>query len=361
MRRPITIISIVFVSALFHTLYAQTVSSDVRLVQDDIPARFWWWSTKAELPLSPTFSLELRQLSLFARQEEFNGLARLEKRLHTVQAGTRIALPKFGLGIHLLGGVNTGHGNPTLGEFRGHLQWTQNVGSLAQPLLRIRIDLESVRQRETSVLTAVEEQILFSESTSQLGVEVLDRISVVGYYGRRFYSDANNKTSAYGYMLAQVVKDPDVRLGYAYAYTNSLSDNWQLVNTKLVSFDPVRRIFLYEYSYFYYPYFTPIKEQGHILIGVVQWSPVDRVLLYAKASIPVSSKGLLKYMPNSGNVPRPIDYNVYYTTTDILPTQIDASLLVTVSRAVLVRLDFEHFQKPYYKYHVLGLGASYIF
>jgi hypothetical protein len=242
-----------------------------------------------------------------------------------------------------------------MGDYYFKLQVNQTLSeSFEGPSIKMSLSGELYRERETSIATAIEDKISSDNLVGSLDFKIKNIFTISGKIIKQFYSDSNEKMHAYGVLLFHPFTDPWIAVGYAYAYSNSQFDNWSLSNSTRVGFDPVRRLGIYEYSYFYIPYFTPIKERGHLGLFVVQWGILSNLSVYAKATIPIWSIGLQKYFPTTGNTPAPIDYNAYYELEDILPTQYEASIISDILDPVIIRLNYEYFKKPYYSYSVLA-------
>lgn len=198
------------------------------------------------------------------------------------------------------------------------------------------------------------ENISFREAAGQIDISVMEEFDVVGRITRDWYSDGNRKDAGYAYLLAHILSEPKLMLGYAWSWANTERSNWQATGAE---FDPGTGQFNFEY--FYYPYFTPLQERGHQIVAIAQWWLFNSVLLHGKATIPVASRGRLKYMPESGRSPVPIDYDVTYEIDDILPEQYELGIITEALHPVVISVSGEYFSKPYYTYTAGRLALQY--
>ncbi|MBI1805222.1 MAG: hypothetical protein HYR77_12265 [Ignavibacteria bacterium] len=342
---------------------AQTLTLTTRFLNDNIPARIQQISSSLIVPISNSYSAQVGCRYFFVHQDLFDGIPQLRKTLYSLEAGLRARLLPQRVDLFAQGLLNLSPDIPPIADYLVRAQYSpsyfEDPGS--EPFVTARLQAEAARHREVTVATALDEQISYKELSVQLDVSCRKFIEVAGKFARQYYSDENQKTIAYAYAVVQPISDPAISLGYAFAYSNSLFDNWRLTDTKRIAFNPITREITYQYSYFYYPYFTPIKEHGHILIGILQWEVIDHCNLYAKATIPFWSRGLMKYFPSTGNAPAPIDYGVYYDADDVQPKQYEASIMTDLINPLMVRLNFEYFEKPYYINRALGINIQYAF
>ena len=342
---------------------AQTLSLSTQFRSDDIPANIQRLSSSLLIPFAGSYSARIGYRYYRVHEEAFNGIPELRKYLHTVTAGAEARFPEQGIELAGEAMANSSPDAPPTADYLMSAQYTHHfaVDPTEGTSITASIRGEAARYRETSVATAVGERISYRELALQVELDWWNSATLAGKVIQQRYSDENMKHISYGYLLFHLGDDPKISLGYAYAWSNSLFDNWRLTDTKRIAFDPITRVATYQYYYFYYPYFTPRKEHGHMFIGIVQWQAVDHLLFYAKATVPFSSGGLLKYFPSTGTTPAPIDYGAYYNAEDLQPKQYEASIISDVLEPLTMRLDFEYFEKPYYLYRGIGMNLQYVF
>jgi hypothetical protein len=215
--------------------------------------------------------------------------------------------------------------------------------------------LEVARAREVAVAAALAEGIAYDRVAGGLDLRLGARVSAAARLMRDSYSDDNRKLHGYAYGLLQLVSAPSVSVGYAWSFADTEFDNWRATGATL---DPATQI--YEYRYFYYPYFTPMEERGHAALAMFNWSAPGGATLAASANIPVASRGQRQNAPQWGTTPQPPVYG-YYSATGILPRQagVGASLPLLPRLSGAARYDW--FSKPYYSYHAGGVSLQFTF
>jgi hypothetical protein len=331
-------------------------------MKDEIPDRISQTDLSYAVSYGPSVALQTGYHYYFADEDRFNGVPHLRETLHRFGALAHVSLA--GSRFHLSAG-GAGVFAPARrpdGTYEVSLTYNQPIGRATDgPPYAINISSDFRRERELSVATAVDQQISYRQFSVGIDIDCRKVLSIAGMLVRQYYSDDNQKTISYLYTLFHVVADPAVSLGYAYSYSTSLFDNWRLTDTRRVSFDPLTRNATYEYSYFYYPYFTPIREYGHMLIALFQGQIIDHLVIYGKATVPFFSKGLSKYFPSSGPMPAPFDYDAYFDVRGVQPSQYEVRISTDLADPVTVQIRFEYFNKPYYTYHSLGVDCVYHF
>ncbi len=354
------VVKLGLISSLSQT---QTLTLGNQFLSDNIPARIQRLSPTLFFQFSENYTTQLGYCYYFAHQDSFNGLPQYRKTLHSIWMDFGAYFFQRRLELCSQGTVNASPENPPTWDYLLTLQYSQTIAeTFSEKPIKAKLRGEMGQHRELTVSSALHENISYNSFALQMELEWLKSITITGRYLRQFYSDENQKTVAYAYALVNIpIANPLISFGYAYAYSNSLFDNWRLTDTRRIAFNPITREATYQYSYFYYPYFTPIKEHGHIAIGIFQWQVVNHLLLFAKATIPFSSWGQLKYFPSTGNKPEPIDYGIYYIADGLQPTQYEVSIINTVLNPLTVRLDFEYFEKPYYIYRKIGIQLQHVF
>jgi len=334
---------------------AQVISTGTTLLRDDIPATIQQSHLRLAWPFAERFVSRTGYVYIFADQEAFNGLPRLRPALHRLSQSLEASIPEWNLHVLGEGSLSRVHTERWFGDFRAAAAYRQKLMLRRRGLpLTVSLRAEGGRARDLSVSTAIAEHVSPEYAESQADFSLADRLQLVGHVNRRWYRDGNRVDNVYAYALLHAVHSPRVSIGYAYAWSDSEFSTWSMTGS---SFEPRGRTFSYEY--FYYPYFSPLQERGHLFIGILQWMITPSVLVHGKASIPFWSRGQLKYMPETGRTPVPIDYGVQYELDDILPTQYDAGLYVSLSSAISVDLSISYFSKPYYEYVSGGLSLVY--
>ncbi|MCZ7556205.1 MAG: hypothetical protein M5R41_07380 [Bacteroidia bacterium] len=340
-----------------HPLHGQILSLESGLLRDDIPADIQQHRLALNYPLSGELISQSSYRYLFADQNPFSGLERLRVALHTVEQAFRARWLATGLQLHISGALTLLPTDAIVGDFRLGAAYDIPVSvSAGDPPILFTLKADAGRSRDQSVTTALVENISVRDAAGQLDISLMEVLDISARAQRSWYSDGNRKESAYAYLLANVFADPKITLGYAWSWTDTERSNWSATGT---SFNPSTRE--YRFEYFYYPYFTPLMERGHLAIAILQWYLFDEVLLHGKATVPVYSRGRLKYMPEAGRSPVPIDFDVTYEIEDILPTQYEVGLITEVFDPVVVSVFAEYFSKPYYSYTAGRLGLQYRF
>jgi hypothetical protein len=336
-----------------------TVSYSPRFLRDDVPARHVAHDLEFSTIVQPFIMIRAGYRFLDVEQDTTQGLQRIRRTLHTLQAGMIAGLFNNRLELTVGSRAHFSPDQSSAFDYQSGLRYRHSVADpFGTPMLQFSLAVEAASRPELSVATAIAEGIRFDELAVEAGGEYSNVLSLAGRFARQQYSDGNTKTIAFAYGLIHPFVDPWFAVGYAYVYSTSAFDNWKLTDTRRTSFNPMTREATYEYSYFYYPYFTPMEERGHLLIGVVRWSPVSQLYLYGKASVPVSSTGQQKYFPSSGNTPAPPDYNAYYEAAGIVPSQYEATVATDILGPVIFQVGAEYFTKPYYTYSAVWIRLT---
>jgi hypothetical protein len=355
-------LSIILILLCISEISAQNISLRTKWLVDDIPANTSQQNLNLLIPIAENWKIYSSYQYLFTDQQEFVGLPRIRTSIHSVENLLSINLRQWRLEFIAGGVMNIYPDETVIGDYRFGIRFSQPlITSYEGPALVMNLYGEVSRNREMSVATAIEKRISSEDITGSIDFAIQKIFTVMGKYTRQNYSDLNEKVNAYGAVLYHPFTDPWVALGYAYAYSNSLYNNWNFTNSVRTGLDPRTRQAVFEYSYFYNPYFTPIEEKGHLAIGVIQWGIMNHLAIYGKATVPFSSTGLQKYSPSTGNTPVPIDYNLYYELDGILPKQYEASIISDLMDPVTLRLNAEYFEKPYYSFYSFGLNMSLAF
>ncbi len=350
---------VLFVIITIFQVNAQSLSFETKWLKDEIPARTDVQTLSLVLPIGETWKIRSTYRYQFSDQDEFVGLPRIRTALHSFENVFVTSIRNWRLDFAAGIKTNKYSAGAITGDFHFGIHFTQPLFySFDGPALLITLHGEASKNRETSTATAIEEQISSQDISGNFEFDFKKTFSLSGKYTKQYFSDDNEKTNAYAALLFHPLTNPWIAVGYAFAYSNSLNDNWQLTNSTRLGFDPISRQTTYEYSYFYNPYFTPIKEQGHLAIGVIQWGVFSNVAIYAKATIPFSSTGLQKYFPTTGTTPEPFDYDAYYEIDGILPIQYEASITTDILNPFTIRVNAEYFKKPYYSYSAFSLDMS---
>jgi hypothetical protein len=354
-KSTIALIAAAMLAAL--PLHGQILSLESGLLNDDIPATTQQHRLALHYPLSGEVVSQSSYRYLFADQDPFSGLSGLRVPLHTFEQTVRARLLVTGLHVNASGSLTLLPTDALVGDFRLGAAYAIPVQvNPGDPPILFTVRADGGRSRDLSVTTAMYENVSYRDAAGQLDISLMEVLDISARAQRSWYSDGNRKEAAYAYLLANVFAYPKITVGYAWSWTDTERSNWTATGT---SFNPSTRE--YRFEYFYYPYFTPLKERGHLAIAILQWYLFDQVLLHAKATVPVYSRGRLKYMPEVGRSPVPIDFDVTYEIEDILPTQYEAGLITEVFDPVVVSASFEYFSKPYYSYTAGRLGLQYRF
>lgn len=328
------------------TLTAQTISMGTKLLRDDIPATLQESHLGVSYAVGKHLGMRSTYTYIFADQEEFQGLPRLRPAVHQFEQVVATGIPALRLGLHASGTLTRTHTGAVMGDFSLGARYTE-----AWPLrrrgapLRLSVRAEGGRARYTDVSTAIWENVHAWNATTEMDFNFMDYVQLVGNAQREWFGDGNRRDAAYAYALLHLVKAPKLSVGYAWSWADSRESTWRMTGS---TFDPASRQF--NYQYFYYPYFTPLRERGHQILAMVQWALTYRTLLHAKVSIPFSSRGEIQYMPESGPTPVPIDYDVRYEMEDLVPTQYEGGLMIRAWEPLTIDIGVQYFSKPYYEY-----------
>jgi hypothetical protein len=353
---------ILFFLFILSNVYAQNVNFGSRWLADDIPAFTNQQNLNLSIPVGENWKVLSSYRYHFTDQREFVGFPRIRTSIHSLENLLSASMRQWRLDFLAGGVINVYPDQSVIGDYRFGIRFTQPlINSFDGPSVSMNIYAELSRNREMSVATAINQRISSKDFTGSIDFDIQKMFTIMGKYTRQYYSDSNEKTNAYGVLLYHPFTSPWIAAGYAYAYSNSSFNNWSFTNSTRTGIDPGTRQPIYEYSYFYNPYFTPIEEKGHLAIGVIQWGIVSHFAIYGKATIPISSTGLQKYSPSTGNTPAPIDYNLYYELDGILPAQYEASLISDLLHPVTLRLNAEYFEKPYYSYYSYSFNMAIAF
>lgn len=333
-------------------LRAQTVSLGLDALRDDIPATHLRWTVEGTAQPLSSLWLTLGFRDLDVDQDPFNGLPRIEESLQTGYAEVAALLGDGALTLRTA--LNRAEDDDTDVEYGVRGQYAVLFGS--DPQAVTTFTLEAARERDVSVATAIAEEITYERIGGGLDLRVGERVSVSARVNRDRYSDDNRKTEAYAYGLLQIASEPAISFGYAFAFADSEVDNWQATGSTL---DPATGI--YEYHYFYFPYFTPVEEWGHSGLAVFQWSSEGGATVAASANIPVYSRGQRQAVPRWGVSPQPPPAHGSFTATDVLPLQARASASVPLLSWVVGTLRYEYFSKSFYSYQRGGVSLQFTF
>lgn len=330
----------------------QSVSVGVDGLRDDIPATHLRWTVEAVGQPLPWLYLTLGGRSLRVDQAPAQGLPAFEESLQTGYAEAAALLGNGALVFR--GGLNRTGSGDTDSEYLVRGQYAFVAGSDPQARTTTTFTMEAARAREVSVAMAIAQRITYDRISGGLDLRVGEGVSLTARLNHARYSDENRKTDGYAYGLIPIVKRPRVSIGYAYAFADTEVDHWRATGSTLV--DPAAGV--YEYHYFYDPYFTPVDERGHVGLAVFEWSSEGGSSLTASANIPLYSQGQLQAVPRWGTTAEPPPPYGYYTGTGILPLQAGASASLRLLSWLTGKARYEYFSKPYYSYQAGGVSLQ---
>jgi hypothetical protein len=331
-------------------LTGQAVSLGVDAVRDDIPATHLRWTLEAVGQPLPWLYLTLGGRMLQVDQEPLQGLLGFEESLQTGYAEAAALVGNGALVFR--GGLNRTESGETDNEYLARGQYAFLSGSDPRAVTTTTFTVETARARELSVAMAIAEGITYDRIGGGLDVRMGEGVSLTARLNHARYSDDNRKTDAYAYGLIPIVKRPRLSIGYAYAFADTEVDHWRATGSTLV--DPVGGV--YEYHYFYDPYFTPVDERGHLGLAVFEWYSEGGSSLTASANIPLYSQGQLQAVPQWGATAEPPPPYGYYTATGILPLQAGARASLRLLPWLTGKARYEYFRKPYYSYQAGGVS-----
>lgn len=352
----LTLVSALGVAVLLPAaLTGQAVSLGVGAVGDDIPATHLRWTLEAVGQPLPWLYLTLGGRMLQVDQEPVQGLVGFEESLQTGYAEAAALVGNGALVFR--GGLNRTDSGETDPEYLVRGQYAFLSGSAPGAMTTTTFTVEAARARDLSVAMAIAEHITYDRISGGLDVRTGQGVSLAARLNHARYSDANRKTDGHAYALLPVVERPRLSVGYAYAFADSEVDHWRATGSTLV--DPVAGI--YEYHYFYDPYFTPVDERGHAALAVFEWFSEGGSSLTASANIPLYSTGQLQAVPQWGTTAAPPPPYGDYTATGILPLQAGVSASLRLLSWLTGRARYEYFSKPYYSYQAGGVSLQITF
>jgi hypothetical protein len=159
----------------------------------------------------------------------------------------------------------------------------------------------------------------------------------------------NSLSSFYVYALGKIA--PFLSLGYSFAWSDSRNDQW--IATRIEprwssGFPP--RILGTDMHYSYYPYPTPNRTIGHLLV-ISCAVPIGDALLYSgKAAFPVYSRRDAYSSPETipaGTTPEDPSISYYYTQEFTGPLTLESKLAWRANDWLTARLAYEYFCLPY--------------
>jgi hypothetical protein len=329
-------------------ILAQQVSIGVESFRDDIPSTRTTWNFQAIAQPSQPLYLTLGARQLTVNQDPFHGLPRYEEQLQT---GWVEAAMMLGYRAAITGrlGVNRTDDGETDSEYHVRGQFAVPFGS-GPGAGATTFSLEAGRARELAVAPAIAEGITYDRIGGGLDFRRGKRITGSARLTMDNYSDDNTKLQGYAYGLLQVANSPTISVGYAFAFADSDVDNWQATQS---TYDAAT--LTWEYRYFYYPYFTPLQEQGHAALATITWSLPRSGSLAATANVPFYSTGLQRVSAQWGTTEQPPDYG-YYTASGVMPLQLNASASLPLVSRLTARARYDYFRKSYYSFQ--GGSAS---
>ncbi|HOJ04712.1 MAG TPA: hypothetical protein PK916_12005 [Bacteroidota bacterium] len=323
----------------------QVLTVGSALQRDDIPGTLLRPEAKLAWPLADHLVSRTALRSVLGEQSDFQGLPRIVTSLHTLDQEVEFRSPADAIAI-MLGGSLSATRRVLVGDarfaLRYHGQWLSDFTGSG---IDTRIEAEAGRARDVSVVTAVDRNVSSDYVRMEMGMSYAARLHAVLHATRHWMNDGNRKDAAYAYVLLDVLREPLLSLGYAWSWADSEWSTWRATGTR---YDPRRRLYSWDFSY--HPYFTPLKERGHTALLLLQWPLAEAVTLRGKASIPLWSAGRLKWLPASGALPWPYDFDATYEIRDILATQYEAGVFVQLDERFALDLGAEYFRKPYYRY-----------
>jgi hypothetical protein len=334
-------------------LEAQSVRLSMDGLRDDIPATHVALKLEAVSQPLPSLYLTLGGRHLRIDQEAAQGLPRFDE---TLQSAWVEAAVLFGQMAAVTGrlGLNRNGDGGTDAEYLVRGQYAVPFGTAPHPVVTT-FSLEAARAREVAVAAALAHDIVYDRLAGGLDLRLGQRVSGAARLIRDSYSDDNRKLQGYAYGLLELVSAPSVSVGYAWSFADSDVDNWRRTGS---TFDSATQI--YEYRYFYFPYFTPQAERGHSALAMFNWAAPGGAKLAASANIPIVSRGQLQNAPQWGTTPEPPVYG-YYTATGILPLQAGVSASLPLLPRLSGAARYDWFRKPYYSYHAGGVSLQVTF
>jgi hypothetical protein len=334
------------------SLTAQTVRLAADALRDDIPARHLRWSVETTLhPVSPLY-ITFGAWRLQVDQDPVQGLPAIAEVLHGARAEAAVLIGSRAALTGRLGAHRDGAGN-TDGEYLLRGQYAVAFGMASHALTATLLG-EYGRARETAVATAIVEGIAYDRLTGGLDLRWRQRVSGAARISRDHLSDGNRRVQGYAYGLLRVLDEPGISVGYAYSAADSDVDHWRATGS---THDAATQSF--RYRYFYYPYFTPMRERGHAALAVLNWT-AGAATIAASTNVPLASRGSLQASPEQGPTVQPISHG-YYEAAGILPVQASLNASVPLAERLRVGGRYEYFSKTYYSYHSGGLSLQLTF
>jgi hypothetical protein len=335
------------------TAQAQRINFETHMQEDDVPSTIFSTLMGYENGSKDSVDYRFMYIGSYAHQRTRGGSAELFAELHGIRSDLRLGRSDATF-------LQIGAGGLLFSE-RGivpsmtlHMAFKDSVIEMWGRPLTYTIRAEADRDADRLLTAALFESTMFWSTAGQIDMDLGGWATATIRGQRRWYDDQNTVDMAFGYILLQPLRTDAISLGYSYAYANSRFTVWNHVGSVL---DPETRT--YRYTYAYNPYFTPLQERGHSIIGIVRGAIGEDVYFYGQATIPLSTVGQLTWRPETGTTPEPEDVVVGYDVEDILPLQVDVAAATTIIPRLLFTVGIHYFNKPYYEAVTVRLKASY--
>ncbi len=310
---------------------------------DEIPSRTSGGKVKALFLLPKWTSLETGYQVQSASMDEAYGFEARSLSLHSLYAS--YALPIVDGRIVLSGGPRFEMRAGDSTTF--HLGYVFSIGAAILPEdgdVSLHASLTADRAFYQAGYLAIEQDILRDQVQVRLTGSVRDIAHGVVSAERLFLSDKNVIDNLSAYVLFSLFRVPDIQLGYAFQTSNARTNRWSLSESVRDANGS------YTYTYFYVPYFTPLREEGHIALGSIRYSLTSWCALRARAAIPITSSARRLWTPETGATPFPVVTPSHFKEKDIVQTTIVGALDFELAPTRWLSFEVEHFDKPYYTY-----------
>jgi len=174
-----------------------------------------------------------------------------------------------------------------------------------------------------------------------------------GYLRQRYPNDNNGISTAYGWLLAPLVRNPRyaAKLGYTFSYQES--DHNRFVPIDLSN--PIPRDNLtYSYPGEYNPYYTPHNALIHSVTTVFSIQLTKRSSLALNGSYGFQATEDAPYLYPTG----PGTFERGFYKRWFHPWEMGANLTIRLLQNLSLTAKFEHSDKPYFRTNYAGLELA---
>lgn len=316
-----------------------------RLWDDDQPLRFAGFDVEGGWFANP-----LTPLGFHGYTTRFDARDATPQSVSGVEATLASYLPAAHIEVSLAGG--------TVQPIRGSLDWTARVALGARLPHTIVVLANFDRQPYTSTVRSLFTPIMVRtvEGSARWG-------TTRGWTGelvarRASYPDDNSISTAFGWMLAPLVRNGTTMLqaGYGFSAQSAKESRFEPRFTDSPSPPPVPTTVPGEYD----PYYTPRNLRVHSALARAQVHPNNRWTLELNGRYAISAHDDAPVVVVVA-VPPPITVTRTFYDRSFTPWNARGSLDVAATRAVRLGLAVEHGRDAYYAFTTARLQLTYTF